>query len=829
MHSSEDSHAGSANAERRLHMLKHTSALLGVSPEFDDMLAHTLSACLPELGNFGFLDVVVDGGVRRAARAQEDPEIEEILRSMPWMQSESTDINLCALSSGRPALHTGIDDDWYRRVAVDDDHLALLRRLAFGSMLTVPMRYRGELIGALTLFMARSGRGHEAADLAFAEELLLVAAAAVANVRLLETPTSAARRQMPMGAAVPNVRLLETQRKAEMALRLSEERLRMATDAGRRGIWDEDLVPDRANRSPIDMTGRTALLAAEHEARANAAAAKRRVELLLTAGSLFAQSLKPDETLNTIASLLVPCLADWCSVDLIDAAGLPQNMLTYHADPATAQRGRELTRRWCAPATVPGSIAWVISKTLPSMMPKITDEELKRLGNEEVAAEMKELQLCASLCVPLAARGRTLGALTLAQAESGRSFNEDDLILLTELAQRAALALDNARLYAETELARRDAERVSRTKDEFLAMLGHELRNPLAPIVTALELMDLRGEASTQYERGVIGRQVEHLTRLVDDLLDISRITHGKIKFKLELLSIVTVLDKAVELIKPTFAKNQLDFDYEPPDEAICVVGDTLRLLQVFGNLLGNAAKFTPPGGRVWLRVQARDGVVTVSVGDSGIGIAPELLPQVFELFVQGPQHINRQADGLGLGLPIAKTLVNMHGGHIRAESEGVQQGSTFYVELPQVLNQMREAQAPASAPRPAAVQSARILVVDDNVDAGETLTALLSASGFDVRHAVGGAEALRLVESFAPELAVLDLGLPAMDGYELARRLRAAVPGPLRLVALTGYGGAHDATRAQAAGFDRHSTKPVNPVELIALIAELLPRHPPS
>lgn len=586
-------------------MLRRAAALLASPLEFGDALAHMLSACLPTLGDFGFVDASVNDGVRRTARAHDAPEIEALL---PSLRMNRSGMNLDALTSGRSDLHAGIDDDWRRRVAGDAEQLAVLRQLAFHSMITVPIRYRDELIGALTLFMGRSGRRHRTDDLALAEELSVLAAPAVANARILEK-----------------------QRHAEAALRQSEERL----------------------------------------------------ELLASAGSVFSQSLEPDDTLKAIASLLTPRLADWCRVDLVDASGGPQHRLTYHADPQLTQRGIELAQLWRAPASLPGSIAWVIANTSPSLNARITEENLDRIGNRAIAKGIRQLKLCASLCVPLVARGRTLGALSVAQAESGRGFSNEDLALLTELAQKAALALDNARLYADAEHARREAELANRAKDEFLAMLGHELRNPLAPIVTALELMELRGDGSTQYEQGVIARQVSHLSRLVDDLLDMSRIARGKVQLKLERLEIAAVIGKSVELVRPTLEKNLLRFELALPSRPLHLMGDAVRLTQVFGNLLNNAAKFTPAGGRVELKVTASAGELEVMVKDSGIGISPELLPQVFERFVQGPQHLDRQAGGLGLGLPIAKTFVAMHGGSIHAESMGPGTGSTFYVRLP--------------------------------------------------------------------------------------------------------------------------------------------------
>ena len=380
---------------------------------------------------------------------------------------------------------------------------------------------------------------------------------------------------------------------------------------------------------------------------------------------------------------------------------------------------------------------------------------------------------------------------------------------------------ERARLMSEAQSARLQAEEANRSKDEFLAMLGHELRNPLAPISTALRLMALRQPDTLTHERRVLERQVAHLTRLVDDLLDVSRFARGKVQIRREPLDLCEVVTRSVEMVQPVLDQRPAPVKVELPSTPVYVSGDAVRLAQVFSNLLTNAAKFTPFEGRITLRVRALDRAAEVSVEDSGNGIAPDLLPRVFDLFVQGRQSSDRQVGGLGLGLAIVKTLVELHGGSVRAESEGEGRGSRFVVTLPTLTQASLSTAMPAAARLPSSGR--RILAVDDNVDAVETLAQVLRGLGHVVQTAHHAAHALALVEQACPDIAVLDIGLPGMDGLELARRLRAdARCKGLRLVALTGYGHESDRERALASGFDEHLVKPVDVDQLQATIERL-------
>jgi PAS domain S-box-containing protein len=390
------------------------------------------------------------------------------------------------------------------------------------------------------------------------------------------------------------------------------------------------------------------------------------------------------------------------------------------------------------------------------------------------------------------------------------------------------------RAHAEREELLVELTAANRTKDEFLAMLGHELRNPLSPIVTALQLMRMRGDSGGLREREIIERQVDHLVRLVDDLMDVARVTRGQIELKFEQVDIAQPLAKAVEMAGVLLERrrHRLEVDIAP---GLQWQGDPMRLAQVVSNLLTNAARYTEPGGRVALRARratGQDGAgdkagwLRISVQDNGIGLAPAMLTQVFGLFFQAKRSMERSQGGLGIGLALVKNIVELHGGTVEAHSEGAGRGSEFVVLLPAVSLDLHATPAPPASVAPATslpVQK-RIVIVDDNVDAAETLGLLLAAHGHLVEVFNDPASALAGVTQMAPgarpDIAVLDIGLPVLDGYQLAARMRMLLQGhPCRMVALTGYGQEADMARSTAAGFEQHLVKPITP-EQVAYLA---------
>jgi PAS domain S-box-containing protein len=373
----------------------------------------------------------------------------------------------------------------------------------------------------------------------------------------------------------------------------------------------------------------------------------------------------------------------------------------------------------------------------------------------------------------------------------------------------------------QAEAALREADR---RKDDFLALLSHELRNPLAPILTAAQLMQMRGDVATPREREVIIRQVQHLVRLVDDLLDVSRVARGKVTLAKRPLELVTVVAKAVEATAPLLEQRRHNLEVSVPSEGLLVDADETRLTQVVSNLLTNAARYTGSGGRIEVAAAREGGEVVLRVRDNGMGIEPALLPHIFEMFVQGARGSDRAQGGLGLGLALVQTLTALHGGSVSARSEGIGRGSEFTLRLPSFTP--RDEAAPGAEPtghRPAA-RGQRVLVVDDNRDGAEMVSDLLEDAGYDVRLASDPSQALSLVDAFRPQVAILDIGLPVMDGYTLARELRQRLSDePPLLIALTGYGQEQDRRRSAEAGFTLHLVKPVDPDKLTHVVDALV------
>ena len=436
----------------------------------------------------------------------------------------------------------------------------------------------------------------------------------------------------------------------------------------------------------------------------------------------------------------------------------------------------------------------------------------------------------AALAAPIPGEPGVRGALGLG-FERPRAFSAKDRAFLVDLANLASLALARARLFESEADARKTAESAllraqlaDRRKDEFLAILGHELRNPLAPILTATELMKL-GAVDEQRVRGVIERQVRHMMQLVDDLLDVSRITRGHVELARAPVDLAAAVGKAVEQASPLLERKAQRLVVDVPEGTCRVLGDTTRLGQVFGNLLQNAAKYSGSGTeiRVTARVDGDDVVATVR--DQGIGIERELLPHIFDLFMQAPQAIARSQGGLGLGLAIVKKLVDMHGGTVAARSDGPGRGSELEVRLPRHVDGAAIEPARRS-PRALRATEPRlnVLVVDDNREAAEMLAELLGSAGYTARAVFDGPAALQAAAAAPPDVALIDIGLPVMDGYELCRRFGTLPSPPRVIVALTGYGTPTDAARAREAGFHEHLVKPVGLDRIEGTIASLLP-----
>jgi signal transduction histidine kinase/CheY-like chemotaxis protein len=380
---------------------------------------------------------------------------------------------------------------------------------------------------------------------------------------------------------------------------------------------------------------------------------------------------------------------------------------------------------------------------------------------------------------------------------------------------------DTTRLRA-AEQSLRDADR---RKDEFLATLAHELRNPLAPLRNGLQVMKLgKSDPATIDEvRAMMERQLAHMVRLIDDLLDLSRISRGKVELKRSRVELMKVLQQAVETSRPLIELGRHQLVTHAALERIDIDGDFARLSQVFANLLNNAAKYTEPGGRITLSVERRAGEAVVSIRDTGIGIPAAMLPKVFEMFTQIDNSLEKSQGGLGIGLSLVKFLVEMHGGGVEARSDGVGHGSEFIVRLPILAMAAGHENNGENEASPAVAKPHRILVVDDNRDAAITLAMVLNIMGNETRTAHDGLEALAAAAEFRPDVALLDIGMPKLNGYDTARRMRAETWGrEIVLIALTGWGQEEDRRRSQDAGFNLHLVKPVAPADLKALLHSL-------
>lgn len=360
-----------------------------------------------------------------------------------------------------------------------------------------------------------------------------------------------------------------------------------------------------------------------------------------------------------------------------------------------------------------------------------------------------------------------------------------------------------------------------RAKDEFLATLAHELRNPLAPLRNAIEILRLQGMQAheSQWALDIMSRQMQQMTRLIDDLLDIARITGNKLELKKEVIDLSDVLRVAIETSKPLIESSGHAFSVSLPSHPIYLKGDLVRIAQAISNLLNNAAKYTESGGHIWLSAESRGREAVIIVRDSGIGIAPEMLPHVFDMFRQAERSGSK--GGLGIGLTLAKRLIKMHRGSIHVESKGLGKGSSFAVHLPIIL---QEAEAPQPAERPVPdAASMRILIVDDNEDAVSTLNMMLHLAGHQTRTARDGIEAVDLANTYRPNVVLLDIGMPRMNGYEAAETIRKQSWGQnMALIAMTGWGQESDRQRSREAGFDEHLVKPVDPQVLLRLLKRM-------
>ncbi len=541
---------------------------------------------------------------------------------------------------------------------------------------------------------------------------------------------------------------------------------------------------------------------------------------LADASAALATLVDYESTLQKVVNLAVPDFADWSAVDVAVDGGPPRRLAVAHRDPKKVRLAQELFERYPPDPEAPGGIGHAFRTGEPAITEAVTDEMLRQgARDDEHLRLVRALGLRSFLCVPLTVSGKTFGVLTFATAESGRSFARSDLALAQDLSRRIAVAVENANLY----LALREEDR---RKTEFLALLAHEIRNPLAPLRNGLEVLRAAGDDRRPAEqaRAMMERQLQHLVRLVDDLLDVSRISRGKIELRKERIPLSEVVNSALETCAPLVGQQGDELIVTRPEGPVYVDADRTRLAQALGNLLSNAAKYSEPGSRIWLTAAREGDEAVLRVKDEGAGIPPDMLPRVFEPFWQVDRTLEKSQGGLGVGLTIVQRLVELHGGTVEARSEGPGKGSEFIIRVPAVRS---AADSPAEAGRPERpVTRHRVLVVDDHADAADSLAEMLRLMGHEVRTARDGLDGVSAAADFMPDVILLDIGMPKLNGYDACRRIREQPGGKdAVIVALTGWGQDEDKRRSREAGFDGHLIKPVEPAALEKLLAETKPR----
>jgi signal transduction histidine kinase/ActR/RegA family two-component response regulator len=535
---------------------------------------------------------------------------------------------------------------------------------------------------------------------------------------------------------------------------------------------------------------------------------ERQAHAIAEVAHALAASPDLDTVLRTALDAVRPLVrADSARIALVDEAG--RLILRYSTTFSTAMpSGLEIQR-----GQGMGGLTWATGAPLRSDDVSNDPRFLDSIYRSIILAD--RIRSC--LTVPIPTATGVVGVIYANQFEV-RPFTDADEAALVTLADHAAVAVERAQLLAREHAARAEAESASRGKDELLAMLGHELRNPLAAIANAVHVLDTEGVPAEMARRAreIIGRQNAHLAHLVDDLLDVARVTSGKIALVRRPLELSQAVRHALATLAATgrTERHRVGLDLEP----VWADVDETRFEQIVTNLVGNALRFTPAAGAIEISLHAIERAAVLRVRDSGVGIAPEMLARVFDLFAQGERGPDRGAGGLGLGLTLVRRIAELHGGHAEAASEGPGRGSTFTVTLPAIPAPRPVPAAPA-APAPNGAPPRRILVVEDNADAREMLHHLLRLAGHAVSEAVDGPGGLEAARRDRPDIALVDVGLPGFDGYELARRLRAAGDSSIYLVALTGYGQPDDRRQAMESGFDAHLVKPVSPEALLAAI----------
>ncbi len=543
---------------------------------------------------------------------------------------------------------------------------------------------------------------------------------------------------------------------------------------------------------------------------------EEKLRFLLESMKILSITMDFKDRLQRKAELAVPALADWCSIEIVTSDNKIERQALVHREPEKIQLIREYEKLYPPQPGEETVTQRVIRTGVGEFTPLVTKEMIDAVPNlkKEQREAIERLELSSIIVLPIGIPGKTLGALTLAYAESNRVYTEDDFTFFAEFAQHLYVLLDNARLYSEIRL--RDE-----SKDIFLASLSHELRNPLAPIRSSLELLRIQNkDAALDPELQVLEHQFSHMSRLLNDLLDTTRFIRGKIVVQLNPIELADVMQHVVQALRSVAEKKNVELSIVSDRDSYIVNADRTRLEQAFTNLLNNAIKFTPSGGKITVSIIAEGQNLVLKVRDTGVGITSEEMVRIFEPYYQS-ERVQSANTGLGIGLRLVYEIVHLHNGTITVASEGKDTGSEFTITMPlMAASTATEKDAePESFPT---ATTKKVIIVDDNEAAADGLVRLLKALGWDAQALYSGRDLLIHLEKEMADIVFVDIGMPEMDGYDVIEEIRARNY-TLPVVALTGYGLTEDKQEALSAGFTAHLTKPIGAAELKATLEELL------
>jgi signal transduction histidine kinase/FixJ family two-component response regulator len=577
---------------------------------------------------------------------------------------------------------------------------------------------------------------------------------------------------------------------------------------------------------------RANLLAAEQYARRMAEGKQRHAVFLSEASALLASSLDYQTTLGRVVRLAVSDFADWCMVDIVDENHHIHRVAIAHADPAVLAVARSMDAGRLDGKYGKKGMDRVMKSGAATWVRNVSDAMLQSIARDAEHLEfLRKIKPTSCIVAPMTARERTLGVITFVATKSSRTYSREDVAFAKEVARRAAVAVDNARLYKEAQAARESAELANRLKDEFLANLSHELRTPLTPMLGWVGMLRTGKLESKVALHGlhVIERNIKTQTRLIDDLLDVSRIVTGKFRMNIGTVSISALIQQAVESVQPAADAKKIRLELSVQDPETYASGDVDRLQQVMWNLLSNAIKFTPVDGEIKVCLLRHEKFLKLTVTDNGDGIEPAFLPFVFERFRQADSTATRRYGGLGLGLSIVQHIVELHGGSVIAESAGAGKGAVFTVSLP-VLQNSATLYLPTENPDATGerrLDGIHVLVVDDQGDTLDWIAVALKQYGAKVSLAPNAAIAARIIETQKPDVMIADVGLPGEDGFSLISRIRAKGSNAnLPAIALTAYAQNEDKRRALDAGFHVHLSKPIEPEDLANAVIKMVERE---